>query len=98
MLADDGSLSASYGQDAITDQTNTDTERRGLHGGLPDGRRDPRSVPAAHVSNAVGHRHRARDRPSHGKDTCQKHLQEARVTNRAEAVNLAERAGLLPHR
>ena len=59
MLADDGSLSASYGQDAITDQTNTDTERRGLHGGLPDGRRDPRSVPAAHVSNAVGHRHRA---------------------------------------
>jgi len=27
MLADDGSLSASYGQDAITDQTNTDTER-----------------------------------------------------------------------
>jgi len=98
MLADDGSLSASYGQGAITDQTNTDTEREACTAVCltPAETRVLALLPTYRTLLAVG------TELGIGRPTVKTHVEniyeKLGATNRAEAVNLAERAGLLPHR
>ena len=98
MLADDGSLSASYGQGAITEQTNTDTEREActVVRLTPAETRVLSLLPTYRTLLAIG------TELGIGRPTVKTHVEniyeKLGATNRAEAVNLAERAGLLPHR
>jgi len=66
--------------------------------GFPDVSRDPRPEPPSHVQHARCDRHRARHRSSHRKDACRNIYKKFGATKRAEAVELAETAGLLPAR
>ena len=53
-------------------------------------------TPPPHVSNALGHRQPARHRPSHRENARPNIYKKLGASDRADAVNRAESAGLLP--
>ena len=98
IVADDASLSASYGQCSIIDQPNTDTEQEPCAAVslTPAEARILSLLPTYRTLAAIG------SQLGIGRPTVKTHVEniyrKLGATNRAEAVNLAETAGPLPHR
>jgi LuxR family transcriptional regulator, maltose regulon positive regulatory protein len=91
-------VSVSYGHSNITDQPNTDTEREACAAVYltPAEVRVLSLLPTYRTLAAIG------SQLGIGRPTVKTHVEsiyrKLGATNRAEAVNLAETAGLLPHR